>query len=195
MIAFFSRFPSKHAKMRSAGQCVPGFTLIELLVVIAIIGVLISLLLPSVQSARESGRRAACINHLRQIGIALHNYEVGFGSFPVGWLPGGQRKAEWGWPAHLLPMLEEQQLHDQLGVSGQTLRDAIADPTTRSLLATTVAGYRCPSDLTPALLPGGNNFGPQFNRLFDCDNCPSDFEPATSNYVGKGGLTDPLPVI
>ncbi len=195
MSAFFSRVLSKHAKMRSAGQCDTGFTLIELLVVIAIIGVLISLLLPSVQSARESGRRAACINHLRQIGIALHNYEVGFGSFPVGWLPGGQRKAEWGWPAHLLPMLEEQQLHDQLGVSGQTLRDAIADPTTRSLLGTTVPGYRCPSDLTPALLPGGNNFGPQFNRLFDCDNCPSDFEPATSNYVGNGGLTDPLPVI
>ena len=55
--------------------------------------------------------------------------------------------------------------------------------------------FRCPSDLTPPTLPGGNNNGPQYNRLFDCDNCPSDFEPATSNYVGNGGLNDPMPVI
>ncbi len=195
MNAFFLRTSSKHTNMRSAGHYVTGFTLIELLVVIAIIGVLMSLLLPSVQSARESGRRATCNNHLRQIGIALHNYENGFKSFPSGWRPGGQRKAEWGWPAHLLPMLEETQLHDQLGVTSQSLRDAIADPATRNLLGTTVASYRCPSDLTPELLPGGNNTGPQFNRLFDCDNCPADFEPATSNYVGNGGLTDPMPVI
>ena len=61
----------------------PGFTLIELLVVIAIIAVLIALLLPAVQAAREAARRAQCVNNLKQLGIALHNYHDAVGSFPT----------------------------------------------------------------------------------------------------------------
>src|SRR4051812_3487099 len=61
-----------------------GFTLIELLVVIAIIAVLIALLLPAVQAAREAARRAQCINNLKQIGLAMYNYESTIGSFPLG---------------------------------------------------------------------------------------------------------------
>ena len=173
-----------------------AFTLIELLVVIAIIGVLVGLLLPAVQSARESGRRVACVNNLHQIGVALHVYENARREFPVGWQPGGNTQAEWGWTAEILPMLEQSVLYDSLKVSSITLRDAIGDPTIRPLLSTSIGLFRCPSDITPETLSWGEHesYGPQYDRRFNCDNCPEGFEPATSNYVGNGGLNDPNPV-
>src|SRR4029079_15185041 len=90
-----------------------GFTLVELLVVIAIIGLLVALLLPAIQAAREAARRSQCKNNLKQIGLALHNYERARGTFPPGFISHATATNDpglgpgWGWAAHILPYLEE----------------------------------------------------------------------------------------
>src|SRR4051812_36397477 len=89
-----------------------GFTLIELLVVIAIIAVLIALLLPAVQSARESARRSQCINNMRQIGLALQNYESAVSALPWGQCFGNFN--DWAAQVMLLPNLEQAPLYNAL---------------------------------------------------------------------------------
>jgi len=98
-----------------------GFTLVELLVVIAIIGILIGLLLPAVQKIRDAAGRIKCANNMRQIGLALHNYNDTFGQFPSGVVDPGQRPwrapprkgahAFWSWLAELMPMVEQDNLY------------------------------------------------------------------------------------
>ena len=96
-----------------------GFTLIELLVVIAIIAILIALLLPAVQQAREAARRSSCKNNLKQLALALHNYEATYRLLPPGYLhkpdPGGSFANDMGfaWGTMILPQLEQTNLADQ----------------------------------------------------------------------------------
>src|SRR3954471_10743597 len=91
----------------------PGFTLIELLVVIAIIAVLIGLLLPAVQAAREAARRSQCVNNEKQIGLAMHNYHSALNQFPPGAIVGKDGKPLLSWRVAILPYVEQGDLYNQ----------------------------------------------------------------------------------
>jgi dolichyl-phosphate beta-glucosyltransferase len=126
-----------------------GFTLIELLVVIAVIGLLAGLLLPAVQSAREAARRAQCLNNLRQIGLALANYETAKGAYPFGVGGGGPpgREPRWSAFSQLLPYMDQSVLYSGLNFSGQPwLHDPDYSAMNRTILTTRIAGFLCPSD-------------------------------------------------
>jgi len=131
-----------------------GFTLVELLVVIAIIGVLVALLLPAVQAAREAARRAQCNNNLRQLGLALHNYHDVNQWFPMNYRPvaGGT----YSWMQAILPFIEQQNMYSQLTLGGTV---ALANNT--QVANTPIKTYRCPSDglLKNGLLSGASDGG------------------------------------
>jgi prepilin-type N-terminal cleavage/methylation domain-containing protein/prepilin-type processing-associated H-X9-DG protein len=97
-----------------------AFTLVELLVVIAIIGILIALLLPAVQAAREAARRAQCSNHLKQLGLALHNYHDTHRAFP----PGGMTDNGLSWIVMILPFIEQKPLYDQFNFDAGDYHEA-----------------------------------------------------------------------
>ena len=148
----------------------PAFTLVELLVVIAIIGVLVALLLPAVQAARESARRMQCGNNLKQLALAVHNYHDVHNYYPPEMLtnPG------WGWGAYILPFIEQTALHQALNPGqvqslppARTLFGGVA------LLQQPVKAFKCPSNQTSAT----NSFYSNPN------NATEDNGYATSNYV------------
>src|SRR5258705_7417636 len=91
-----------------------AFTLVELLVVIAIIGVLVALLLPAVQAARESARRMQCSNKLKQLGLAMHNYHDTSQVFPPQGLPAHGSTSTWGWGPLIFPYIELKPLYDTI---------------------------------------------------------------------------------
>ena len=162
-----------------------GFTLVELLVVIAIIGVLVGLLLPAVQSAREAARRMQCGNNLKQQMLAMHNYHDTMGTFPPGYLSDSfhpnrdpdtmDGPTGWAWGALLLPFLEGNTLHDSLNFNL-----ACWAPENTPWVTTQLPVYLCPSAAmsdTPVIMRD------------DSGGALATF--GRSTYVGNAGHEDP----
>jgi prepilin-type N-terminal cleavage/methylation domain-containing protein/prepilin-type processing-associated H-X9-DG protein len=161
-----------------------GFTLVELLVVIAIIGVLVALLLPAIQAARESARRSQCLNNFKQVGLAIHNHESAKKSLPIGavynlsmyWtsqcgsqpLPsGGIPLYNYSWSAFILPFLEESAVSGTFNYKLQSLDKTTPNAqgkTNFQIAATFISVYGCPSN-------------PQSKELVSC--CSNQFNGAT----------------
>ena len=136
-----------------------GFTLVELLVVIAIIGILIALLLPAVQAAREAARRSQCTNNLKQLALAMHNYEGTFKVYPPGRMGcDGACTPTYGPSTSafvmILPFIEQQALYDLFGTFPSGVPESLAE----SVLITRPEAFVCPSAIMPEVYdPGGTS--------------------------------------
>jgi len=180
-------------------QARKAFTLVELLVVIAIIGVMVGLLLPAVQAAREAARRMSCSNNMKQVGLALHNYHSAHNRFPysVGWsgsiesgsaAPGPNRaRNHRGWLL-LLPFVEQQALYDLANLSmasgayvrgantvGGPLPGAPGNPND-IVVSTPVQTFLCPSDLNPT------NYAPTGSGHYSISPGTTTLQGAFTNY-------------
>ncbi len=164
-----------------------GFTLIELLVVISIIGVLVALLLPAVQSARESARRAQCVNNLKQIGLALHIYEGAQRVLPPGYIStfdatGTDLGPGWGWASMILPQFEQAALYSAVNFSS-----GVEAPGNSTARLVNVGGFLCPSDRVEPSWPAVDR------DLLSGAPLRVICQIAPSNYVGMNGISEPGP--
>ncbi len=166
-----------------------GFTLVELLVVITIIGILIALLLPAVQAAREAARRGQCANNLKQIGLALHNYHGAFRTFPIGSQIGSVSQAyATNWRVAVLPFLEESALHGQLNTKTGSFWAHTGFAGNTILYSTRVQGFLCPSSIFEATNPSALGYSHYPPNTTDYTQCSM-----VMDYVGVSGATpDPI---
>ena len=144
-----------------------GFTLVELLVVITIIGILIALLLPAVQAAREAARRMQCANNLKQMGLALHNYHDTHKIFPYA---AGGYGTGWGWSAFILPFLESKSVHDEIDFRyNYNIDDSVTGTVNNVAMKNFIPCYQCPS-------------APENEIVTCCQSVGDQYDTAETNY-------------
>lgn len=172
------RWPAKGEKLVRR-----AFTLIEILVVIAIIGTLVALLLPAVQAARDSARRAQCTNNLKQVGLALLNFEGTEKAFPSGYVSeftsnGDDTGPGWGWCSFILPQMEENAIFRVIDFK-LPIEDA-----RNGVRVANIPSFFCPTDSVPRVWQA---------KRRDASGNPLEqiCEVAASNYVGMYGTTEP----
>ena len=186
------RLPSIHSRDR-AGRFPArrGMTVLELLVTMSIISVLMALLLPAVNAARESARRVQCVSHLRQVGLALHNHHSALNSLPAGWEFDPSNQSAFGWTVPLLPYLEQSALAQQIDTT-----KAVDHPSHRLARQTSLEVMLCPSDIiepTFMLFEDEEEFVTSIAPIAS----PTAPVPAaivelpTANYVGMFGTIEP----
>jgi prepilin-type N-terminal cleavage/methylation domain-containing protein/prepilin-type processing-associated H-X9-DG protein len=197
-----------HHRLKGRWRYRGGFTLVELLVVIAIIGILVALLLPAVQAAREAARRMSCGNNLKQIALAIHNYHDTYKAFPPirgGQLvnggtqpfgstvtsypgcPGWFNSTAWSWRALILPFVEQQPLYDTINFS--TIRDttcyspaaAFTGPRDPNLVL--LPAYECPSEAWPR---NGSNAPTNYAGIWGSDANPFNGNQSRLGVFGMG---------
>ena len=173
---------------------VRGFTLVELLVVIAIVGILVALLLPAIQAARESARRANCVSHLKQISLAWQNHESVHGILPTGgwhrrWVGdadrGVGREQPGSWVFGILPFIEQQALYDNAADGDPKQISAKQKQGAAALINTPIDLFACPSRRTASLYP--NTAQPGF--IINADD--TEFA-AKTDYAANGGCVECL---
>ncbi|HJT32416.1 MAG TPA: DUF1559 domain-containing protein [Pirellulales bacterium] len=178
-----------------------GFTLVELLVVIAIIGILIALLLPAVQAAREAARRSQCTNNMKQIGVALHNYTDIYGRFPM---PGWIQTPNVGWQnrysnrVRLLPYMEQQTIYNQLtfnafvipvpGGTAQVEQSRMPDGSTL-VEDVVLSAWICPSDDYPNSHIWSGHSNVNYTGSIGAQSWPSPFGLNINLVVGPSPYT------
>lgn len=166
-----------------------AFTLVELLVVIAIIGVMVGLLLPAVQAAREAARRSQCSNNLRQIGLGLHNYEATYRRLPSGWIantPDGE--PGWSWAVALLPYLEQDNIMQEINV-GLPIEDDVHANVRTYVIPT----FICPSDTGKnvfRMAKGDGHHDHDHGFATNVDLGEYLFSMSKSNYAGVFGTME-----
>jgi len=173
-----SQTANSNLKLRSRR----AFTLVELLVTISIIGILVGLLLPAVQAAREAGRRTTCQNNMKQIGLAMDQYHLHMKRYPSGTLQSKQDGdptgvAGFGWAPQVLPYLQQEALYNFLTLPSGQLHDVLQTPDGQELAKIALPMFRCPSDSSELLNTDRPFIGPKYG----------DLTAAKSNYVANHG--------